>query len=47
MMYSKEKNIRKNALGVDCCYLCSLSIVIGDVLVSAMPGMARKTSPTK
>ena len=27
--------------------ICSFSIVIGDVLVSAMPGMARKTSPTK
>ncbi len=27
--------------------LCSFRTVIGEVLVSAIPGMARKTSPTK
>ena len=38
---------RKKAWRVNCCYLCSFRTVIGEVLVSAMPGMARKISPTK
>jgi hypothetical protein len=44
------KRIRGRDNSEDSClyrYLCSFRMVIGDVLVSAMPGMARKISPTK
>jgi len=46
--YLKEKEGKKQKSEmVVYCFLCSLRTVIGDVLVSAMPGMARKTSPMK
>ena len=40
----KERNTAKTIVYY---ILCSLSMVIGEVLVSAMPGIALKTSPTK
>jgi len=45
-MNLKEKNEKKSRR-VAYYILCSLRTVIGDVLVSAMPGVALKTSPTK